>query len=257
MPSAAPPRDAPPAVATSAASVTPHRVALALLLRLLAGPSHSAEPGLADELRARAAPPSPPPCRVRQRLALFLLRETRAVNSWHEPSLSALLLRLAAEVKEGRGGGEAEAGKGGHGKRGERGRNAEAEGAEEGEEGWGDVGGVLVQQLQALQSPDDLFSLFASLHCEWGTRVWCGAQHVPSAPPGSILRRLKTHACPVPRPTSPPHDRVAACVARSTSPPRHRAAAAASPACQPVTRGSALGLFLRSLLLSFHHLPFQ
>ncbi|CAI5481357.1 unnamed protein product [Closterium sp. Yama58-4] len=67
-------------------------------------------------------------------------------------------------------------------------------------------------RLQALQSPDDLFSLFASLH---------------------------------------------SCVARSTSPPRHRAAAAASPACQPVTRGSALGLFLRSLLLSFHLLPFQ
>ncbi|CAI5497804.1 unnamed protein product, partial [Closterium sp. Naga37s-1] len=87
MPSAAPPRDAPPAVATSAASVTPHRVALALLLRLLAGPPHSAEPGLADELRARAAPPSPPPRCVRQRLALFLLRETRLPPPQPPPSL--------------------------------------------------------------------------------------------------------------------------------------------------------------------------
>ncbi|CAI7793503.1 unnamed protein product [Closterium sp. NIES-53] len=219
MPPSAPPRDASPAaVVTSAASVTPHRVALALLLRLLAGPPHSAEPGLSDDPRARASPPSPPPRRVRQRLALFLLRETRAVHSWHEPPLSMLLLRLAAEVGGGTAGGEAEAGKTG-GREGEkRGRDAGArvEGAaaevEEGEEGWSDVGGVLVRQLQALQSPDDLFSLFASLH---------------------------------------------SCVARSTSPPRHRAAAAASPACQPVTRGSALGLFLRSLLLSFHHLPFQ
>ncbi|CAI5479874.1 unnamed protein product, partial [Closterium sp. Yama58-4] len=145
-----------------------------------------------------------------------------AVHSWYEPPLSALLLRLTAEVGGGTAGGEAEADRERGGGGGGRGRGAgarvegAAEGAEEGkegEEGWSDVGRVAVRQLQALQSPDDLFSLFASLH---------------------------------------------SCVARSTSPPRHRAAAAAaSPACQPVTRGSALGLFLRSLLLSFHHLPFQ
>ncbi|CAI7906259.1 unnamed protein product [Closterium sp. NIES-53] len=305
MPPSAPPRDASPAaVVTSAASVTPHRVALALLLRLLAGPPHSAEPGLSDDPRARASPPSPPPRRVRQRLALFLLRETRAVHSWHEPPLSMLLLRLAAEVGGGTAGGEAEAGKTG-GREGEkRGRDAGArvEGAaaevEEGEEGWSDVGGVLVRQLQALQSPDDLFSLFASLHCEsqegamtvhLGHRsvhlnvhftCMAGCMHgahtnsaakshaLPHTCPASPIPALHlpylpciSHTCPVPTPylsrTSPPHDHAAACVARSTSPPRHRAAAAASPACQPVTRGSALGLFLRSLLLSFHHLPFQ
>ncbi|CAI5976412.1 unnamed protein product [Closterium sp. NIES-65] len=60
MPPSAPPRDASPAVGTSAASVTPHRVALALLLRLLAGPPHSAEPGLPDDIPQTFGPKSPP-----------------------------------------------------------------------------------------------------------------------------------------------------------------------------------------------------
>ncbi|CAI5976410.1 unnamed protein product [Closterium sp. NIES-65] len=76
----------------------------------------------------------------------ILSSHVSAVHSWHEPPLSALLLRLAAEVGR-RGEGEAEAGRGRGREGGGRGRGAGArvEGAageaEEGEEGWSDVGG--------------------------------------------------------------------------------------------------------------------
>ncbi|GJP36036.1 hypothetical protein CLOM_g20577 [Closterium sp. NIES-68] len=186
MPPAAPPRPASPAAATAVASVTPHRVALALLLRLLAGPPPPAVPALPDHPHAHdARAQAPLPRRVRQRLALFLLREAKAAHSWHEPPLSALLLRLAADVAAGEGGAE--------------------EGKGEGEGASGGVGRQLVRQLQALQSPDDLFSLAASLR---------------------------------------------SCVGGSSGPSSQQAGV-------PVAAGSALGLFLRSLLLALHHLPFQ